>query len=57
VLWTDKNPIHGEDAAHRLEAIIPGAKKHIMRGCAHWPQWERPEEHDDVVSRFMLGTL
>jgi 2-hydroxy-6-oxonona-2,4-dienedioate hydrolase len=57
VLWTDKNPIHGEDAADRLEAIIPGAKKHIMRGCAHWPQWERPEEHDDVVSRFLLGTL
>ena len=57
VLWTDKNPIHGEDAAHRLADIIPGAKKHIMRGCAHWPQWERPEEHDDVVSRFLLGTL
>ena len=57
VLWTDKNPIHGEDAAHRLAEIIPGAKKHIMRGCAHWPQWERPEEHDDVVSRFLLGTL
>ncbi len=57
VLWTDKNPIHGEDAADRLETIIPGAKKHIMRGCAHWPQWERPEEHDDVVSRFLLGTL
>jgi 2-hydroxy-6-oxonona-2,4-dienedioate hydrolase len=57
VLWTDKNPIHGEDAADRLEAIIHGAKKHIMRGCAHWPQWERPEEHDDVVSRFLLGTL
>jgi pimeloyl-ACP methyl ester carboxylesterase len=57
VLWTDKNPIHGEDAADRLEAIIPGAKKHIMRGCAHWPQWERPEEHDDVVARFLLGTL
>ena len=53
VLWTDKNPIHGEDAADRLEAIIPGSRKHIMRGCAHWPQWERPEEHDDVVSAFM----
>ena len=53
VLWTDKNPIHGEDAADRLEAIIPGAQKHIMRGCAHWPQWERPEEHDEVVGAFM----
>ncbi len=55
VLWTDKNPIHGEDAADRLEAIIPGAQKHIMRGCAHWPQWERPEEHDQVVGAFMRG--
>nr|ART41025.1 L748 [uncultured bacterium] len=57
VLWTDKNPIHGEDAADRLEAIIPGAKKHIMRGCAHWPQWERPEEHDEVVTKFLTGQL
>jgi len=57
VLWTDKNPIHGEDAADRLEAIIPGAKKHIMRGCAHWPQWERPEEHDEVVMKFLKGHL
>lgn len=53
VLWTDKNPIHGEDAADRLAEIIPGAQKHIMRGCAHWPQWERPEEHDEVVGAFM----
>lgn len=57
VLWTDKNPIHGEDAADRLAEIIPGAKKHIMRGCAHWPQWERPEEHDRVVGAFMTGQL
>jgi 2-hydroxy-6-oxonona-2,4-dienedioate hydrolase len=53
VLWTDKNPIHGTDAADRLQDIIPGAQKHIMRGCAHWPQWERPEEHDEVVGAFM----
>lgn len=57
VLWTDKNPIHGEDAADRLETIIPGAQKYIMRGCAHWPQWERPEEHDDVVARFLTGNF
>ena len=55
VLWTDKNPIHGPDAADRLEAIIPGAQKHIMKGCAHWPQWERPEEHDEVVAAFLRG--
>jgi len=53
VLWTDRNPIHGEDAADRLETLITGSRKHIMRGCAHWPQWERPEEHDQVVCDFL----
>lgn len=56
VLWTDSNPIHGPEAADRLADIIPGAAKHIMQGCAHWPQWERPEEHDRVVAEF-LATL
>jgi pimeloyl-ACP methyl ester carboxylesterase len=55
VLWTDRNPIHGEDAADRLQTLIPGSSKHIMRGCAHWPQWERPEEHDSVVSDFLVS--
>lgn len=55
VLWTDKNPIHGVDAADRLQALIPGAQKHVMKGCAHWPQWERPEEHDEVVGAFMAA--
>lgn len=55
VLWTDKNPIHGPDAAHRLADIIPGARLHIMRDCAHWPQWERPEEHDAVVADFLAS--
>ncbi len=55
VLWSDKNPLHGVDAADRLAEIIPGAQKYVMAGCAHWPQWERPQEHDDVVNAFMAG--
>ncbi len=53
VLWTDKNPIHGTDAAERLHQLIQGSRLHIMEGCAHWPQWERPEEHDRVVKSFI----
>jgi 2-hydroxy-6-oxonona-2,4-dienedioate hydrolase len=55
VLWTDKNPIHGVDAADRLQEIITGAEKHIMLDCAHWPQWERPAEHDEVVNAFIAS--
>jgi 2-hydroxy-6-oxonona-2,4-dienedioate hydrolase len=57
VLWTDKNPIHGVDAAERLHQLVEGSALHVMEGCAHWPQWERPEEHDAVVCQFLAGAI
>ena len=53
VLWTDKNPIHGVDAAERLHQLVEGSVLHVMEGCAHWPQWERPDEHDAAVCQFL----
>lgn len=55
VLWTDTNPFHGVDSAERLAQLIPGAKLHIMKDAAHWPQWEHDEEHDTVVRDFLKG--
>jgi pimeloyl-ACP methyl ester carboxylesterase len=26
---------------------------HVMKDCAHWPQWERPDEHDSVICDFL----
>ena len=57
VLWTDKNPIHGVDAAERLHQLVEGSALHVMEGCAHWPQWERPEEHDAVVRQFLARAI
>ena len=57
VLWTDKNPIHGVDAAERLHQLVEGSALHVMEGCAHWPQWERPEEHDAVVCQFLARAI
>ncbi len=53
VLWTDRNPFQGVDAAERLAQIIPGAKLYLVKNAAHWPQWEHPEEHDEVVLKFL----
>jgi len=53
VLWTDKNPFHGPDAGERLAQVIPGAQYYLMKDAGHWPQWEHPEEHDEVVIRFL----
>lgn len=53
ILWTDRNPLHGVDAARRLEQLITGSKCHVIEAAAHWPQWEHPEEHDRIVSDFL----
>jgi pimeloyl-ACP methyl ester carboxylesterase len=53
VLWTDKNPGSGPDVGERIASLIPGARYHCIADAAHWPQWERPQEHDDIVGRFL----
>lgn len=53
LLWTEKNPIAGPEAAFAMREVIAGSEVHIVKGAAHWPQWERPEEHDQVVLDFL----
>lgn len=55
VLWTDKNPGTGPDAGRRLAACIPGAQFACIDDAAHWPQWEKPAEHDRLVLAFLAG--
>jgi 2-hydroxy-6-oxonona-2,4-dienedioate hydrolase len=53
VFWTDHNPIHGTDAAKRMAELM-NADYYCMEGAGHWPQWEKPEEHDRIITEFML---
>ena len=53
LLWTEKNPIAGPEVGRHLSTVIKGSQFHIVEGAAHWPQWERPEEHDEVVMKFI----
>lgn len=53
LLWTEKNPIAGPEAAHAMSAVIADSRVYIVDGAAHWPQWERPEEHDREVIKFL----
>ncbi|WP_322062912.1 alpha/beta hydrolase [Paraburkholderia sp. J63] len=54
LLWTEKNPVAGPDTAEAMARAIPDSRVHIVADAAHWPQWERPEEHDRVVTEFLL---
>ena len=52
VLWTDKNPHRDVAAGQQIANRIPNSRFHVIKDAAHWPQWEKPEEHDRVVAKF-----
>ena len=57
VFWTEFNPGEGPDVGEHFASLIPGAKFYCMKDAAHWPQWEHPEEHDQVIIDFINGKL
>jgi pimeloyl-ACP methyl ester carboxylesterase len=56
VLWSDHNPGMGPEVGRRIASLIPGARLHVIADAGHWPQWEHPEEHDEVVAAFLAGS-
>ncbi len=54
VFWSEKNPGSGPDFGEYTADLI-GAKFYNMLDAAHWPQWEKPEEHDQVLIDFIKG--
>jgi pimeloyl-ACP methyl ester carboxylesterase len=55
VLWSEHNPGDGPDVGRMIAARIPGARFASMADAAHWPQWEHPEAHDQLVTDFLAG--
>jgi pimeloyl-ACP methyl ester carboxylesterase len=53
VFWTDGNPWEGPDYGEYVASCIPKASFYLMRDSGHWPQWEKPEEHDQVIVEFL----
>jgi pimeloyl-ACP methyl ester carboxylesterase len=43
-------------AADLLASELPNARKVVMRGTAHLPNMERPEEFNGIVLEFLEGT-
>ena len=53
VLWTDRNRGAGPEVGEYLASVVPGAQYHLIANAAHWPQWEQPEQHDEIVAAFL----
>ncbi len=53
-LWTNDNPVQDVETARRSAGQVTGSLLYVMRNdSAHWPQYEAPEEFNDVVGRFL----
>jgi pimeloyl-ACP methyl ester carboxylesterase len=53
VFWTAHNPGEGPELGEYFANLVPGCQFYLMEDAAHWPQWERPEEHDQVLIDFI----
>lgn len=54
LLWTRFNPIHDVEAAQAALPRIPKGKLYVIKvDAAHWPQYESPDEFNEVVERFL----
>jgi pimeloyl-ACP methyl ester carboxylesterase len=53
VLWSDHNRGQRPEVGEHLASLLPGSRYHLVRDAGHWPQWEHPEEHAEVVSKFL----
>ncbi|WP_067461007.1 alpha/beta fold hydrolase [Actinomadura macra] len=56
VLWSSHNPGKGAGFGEWLAGLFPDAGFYVVEDAAHWPQWERPAEHDTVVVKFLSGS-
>lgn len=53
VLWTRQNPTMPWQVGIKAAELIPGASWYLMEDAGHWPQFEKPEEFNDVVGKFL----
>ena len=56
VFWTEHNPGEAPEVGEYFASLIPGCKFYNMTDAGRWPQWEKPEERDQVIIEFIKGT-
>jgi 2-hydroxy-6-oxonona-2,4-dienedioate hydrolase len=53
VLWTEYNPSAAVAEAESAMNYLPNAEMKVMKDAGHWPQWEHPEEFDEIVREYL----
>jgi 2-hydroxy-6-oxonona-2,4-dienedioate hydrolase len=53
LVWGEFDQSVAREYGEQAQQIIPGAVLHIVRDCAHFPYWERPQEFNRLVLDFV----
>lgn len=53
VIWTDHDPTAPVDTGQRFVDAIPDSRMVVMADCAHWPQWEKADEFNELHLAFL----
>jgi 2-hydroxy-6-oxonona-2,4-dienedioate hydrolase len=52
--WTTHNPTCPWPVAEKVHQAVPGSRFVLLDHAAHWPQFERPDEFNRVLTEFLL---
>ncbi|OXM86972.1 alpha/beta fold hydrolase [Paenibacillus rigui] len=52
--WTDHDPTSTVEEAKPIQDMIPNSELSVMLDAGHWPQWEKPEEFNQIIIDFLL---
>ena len=55
ILMSDHDPTATIEDAEYLQQLIPNSKLKIVTDAGHWPQWEKPEEFNEIQVNFTKG--
>lgn len=53
--WTDHDPTSTVEEGKPLQEMIPNSEFTVINDAGHWPQWEKPEEFNRVLTEFLLN--
>jgi 2-hydroxy-6-oxonona-2,4-dienedioate hydrolase len=54
IIWTDHDPTAPVATGERFARAIPNSRLIVLEDCAHWPQWEKPDEFNSLHISFLL---
>ena len=54
--WTDHDPTSTVRRCGKpLQDMIPNSEFAVIKDAGHWPQWEKPEEFNEIQVNFAKG--